>query len=89
MRHRQAYVSPLAPIRLDFVHPVLNLEVKDILKNLNVSDMRPVTSLDGEHIHYWGKDALVMGILNVTPDSFSDGGKYDNLSVCNPLCSHL
>lgn len=22
---------------------------------------------------------LVMGILNVTPDSFSDGGKYDSL----------
>ncbi|MDO8987427.1 MAG: dihydropteroate synthase, partial [Coriobacteriia bacterium] len=21
---------------------------------------------------------LVMGILNVTPDSFSDGGKYDD-----------
>ena len=25
-----------------------------------------------------GKKALVMGILNVTPDSFSDGGKYDS-----------
>jgi dihydropteroate synthase len=24
-----------------------------------------------------GRDTLVMGILNVTPDSFSDGGKYD------------
>jgi len=23
-----------------------------------------------------GRDTLVMGILNVTPDSFSDGGKY-------------
>ena len=26
-----------------------------------------------------GKRTLVMGILNVTPDSFSDGGKYNNL----------
>lgn len=26
------------------------------------------------------KKTLIMGILNVTPDSFSDGGKYDNLS---------
>ncbi|MCK4904221.1 MAG: dihydropteroate synthase, partial [Candidatus Marinimicrobia bacterium] len=25
------------------------------------------------------KKPLVMGILNVTPDSFSDGGKYNNL----------
>ena len=26
-----------------------------------------------------GKKILVMGILNVTPDSFCDGGKYNNL----------
>ena len=26
-----------------------------------------------------GKRTLVMGILNVTPDSFSDGGKYDHM----------
>lgn len=27
-----------------------------------------------------GKRTLVMGILNLTPDSFSDGGKYNNLN---------
>jgi dihydropteroate synthase len=26
-----------------------------------------------------GKRTLIMGILNVTPDSFSDGGRYDSL----------
>lgn len=26
-----------------------------------------------------GKETLVMGILNVTPDSFSDGGKFDSV----------
>lgn len=26
----------------------------------------------------WGKQTYVMGILNVTPDSFSDGGKHGN-----------
>ena len=25
------------------------------------------------------KNAYIMGILNMTPDSFSDGGKYNNL----------
>ena len=25
------------------------------------------------------KRTYIMGILNVTPDSFSDGGKYDNI----------
>lgn len=28
-----------------------------------------------------GKKSLVMGILNVTPDSFSDGGKYNSLDA--------
>ncbi|WP_408631634.1 dihydropteroate synthase [Metabacillus kandeliae] len=27
----------------------------------------------------YSKKTLIMGILNVTPDSFSDGGKYDNV----------
>ncbi|MEC2310764.1 dihydropteroate synthase [Bacillus atrophaeus] len=29
----------------------------------------------------WKEKTLVMGILNVTPDSFSDGGKYDNTDM--------
>lgn len=29
----------------------------------------------------FGNRTLVMGILNVTPDSFSDGGKYNNLDA--------
>lgn len=29
----------------------------------------------------FGNRTLVMGILNVTPDSFSDGGKYNNLEA--------
>ena len=27
------------------------------------------------------KEPVIMGILNVTPDSFSDGGKYDHLDA--------
>ena len=26
-------------------------------------------------------DPIIMGILNVTPDSFSDGGKWDNIDA--------
>ncbi|MEG0259874.1 MAG: dihydropteroate synthase [Lysinibacillus sp.] len=29
----------------------------------------------------YAKETLVMGILNVTPDSFSDGGKYNNIDA--------
>ena len=28
-----------------------------------------------------GKHTYIMGILNVTPDSFSDGGKFDRLDA--------
>ena len=30
----------------------------------------------GKRIFRWGKRTYIMGVLNVTPDSFSDGGKY-------------
>ncbi|WP_058305672.1 dihydropteroate synthase [Gracilibacillus massiliensis] len=30
--------------------------------------------------YYYPDKTLVMGILNVTPDSFSDGGKYNNIN---------
>ena len=32
-----------------------------------------------ERIFDWGKKTYLMGILNITPDSFSDGGKFNNL----------
>ncbi|WP_163583018.1 dihydropteroate synthase [Gracilibacillus saliphilus] len=31
--------------------------------------------------YYYPEKTLVMGILNVTPDSFSDGGKYNNIQA--------
>lgn len=31
----------------------------------------------GKHVLDYGKKTIVMGILNVTPDSFSDGGKFN------------
>ncbi|MGN7942781.1 dihydropteroate synthase [Virgibacillus sp. 6R] len=33
----------------------------------------------GKHILDYGKKTLIMGILNITPDSFSDGGSYVEL----------
>ena len=31
-----------------------------------------------EYNFYWGQKTYLMGILNVTPDSFSDGGQFNN-----------
>ena len=40
----------------------------------------------------WGKKTYVMGILNVTPDSFSDGGEFNNLEAAlaqvNKMINH-
>ncbi|GIM46077.1 dihydropteroate synthase [Collibacillus ludicampi] len=33
----------------------------------------------GSHRFEWGSRTYVMGILNVTPDSFSDGGRYNDI----------
>ena len=34
-----------------------------------------------DHCFTWGKRTYLMGILNVTPDSFSDGGKFNTTSA--------
>lgn len=33
----------------------------------------------GQHIFDFDNNAYIMGILNITPDSFSDGGRYNTL----------
>ena len=38
--------------------------------------LRKYTFHDGKELEL-GKRTLVMGVLNVTPDSFSDGGKWN------------
>ena len=41
--------------------------------------MRTVTPLPGGRLWEWGRLTRVMGVLNVTPDSFSDGGRHVDL----------
>src|SRR5690625_3474931 len=31
------------------------------------------------HLFSWNKKTYIMGILNITPDSFSDGGQYNSM----------
>ncbi|BAB76085.1 dihydropteroate synthase [Anabaena sp. FACHB-709] len=35
----------------------------------------------GDRCFHWGQRTYLMGILNVTPDSFSDGGKFNTTSA--------
>ena len=59
-------------------HPLLFSPEPNVLKDPNLSYHQSV-------VHHWrikdriltiGERTLVMGILNVTPDSFSDGGRF-------------
>ncbi|MEO8890898.1 MAG: dihydropteroate synthase [Coleofasciculaceae cyanobacterium] len=37
----------------------------------------------------WGERTYLMGVLNVTPDSFSDGGEFDNIAVALAQANYL
>jgi dihydropteroate synthase len=49
--------------------------ILEILKNVFVDSFLLRTSRREMHL---GERTLIMGILNVTPDSFSDGGRFDS-----------
>ena len=52
-------------------------QLEEALVNLRGRKVR-VLECRGKHL-VLGERTLVMGILNVTPDSFSDGGRFDSL----------
>ncbi|SFH00475.1 dihydropteroate synthase [Desulfotomaculum arcticum] len=52
-------------------------QLEETLVNLRGRKVRTL-ECRGKHL-VLGERTLVMGILNVTPDSFSDGGKFNNL----------
>ncbi|QOV09749.1 dihydropteroate synthase [Viridibacillus arvi] len=47
---------------------------------MNLDNYTTPLTIDG-HILDFHKETFVMGILNVTPDSFSDGGNYNDLEA--------
>lgn len=54
----------------------LALEIERLLDSVNPC-ARPISLAGGKTISTGGR-SLIMGILNVTPDSFSDGGRYND-----------
>lgn len=43
----------------------------------------------GNNVWEWGKRTYTMGILNITPDSFSDGGKFNNEDAALMQATHM
>lgn len=83
LKERQFVLRPLADIAPTLEIPGVGL-VCDILREASEKDNHRcesqgvcrVTPLRNGRQLIWGHRTLLMGIINVTPDSFSDGGKH-------------
>lgn len=62
------------------MHPLTGKTIKEMLASINSEDCVRIFPLPDGGILSLQNRMLIMGILNVTPDSFSDGGKW-NASV--------
>jgi dihydropteroate synthase len=58
----------------------LSLQIKEGLKAYDSDDFWKLKGR-GSRSYRWSHKTLVMGVLNITPDSFSDGGRYLDTSM--------
>lgn len=54
-------------------------ELRSALGRLSALETSPEPTVIGPRRFAWGTRTFVMGVLNVTPDSFSDGGRLSSL----------
>lgn len=85
LNERFFVLSPLKDISPHLVHPISGMTVLDILNSLETKNTNTCIQVtpnglpDG--VLELEKKSYIMGILNVTPDSFSDGGLYTDLDA--------
>ncbi len=75
---------------------IKEISIKDInklpsqLKNIVKRDIELITKQKKKFLNLNFKDIpKIMGILNITPDSFSDGGKYNEINQAKKQLKHL
>ena len=75
---------------------IKKISIKDInklpsqIKNTVKSDIELITKQKKKFLNLNFKDIpKIMGILNITPDSFSDGGKYNEINQAKKQLKHL
>lgn len=72
LKHYQSLISKLQTQYFGLSN--LGYKIEEVLNNFVKDDFKLIC---GDYQLDLGKRTFVMGILNVTPDSFSDGGLYD------------
>jgi dihydropteroate synthase/2-amino-4-hydroxy-6-hydroxymethyldihydropteridine diphosphokinase len=86
LQERDFVLKPLLEVAgPSFMHPILNTTIQELWDRLpptqnddnTESTAVRVLPLPRNRFLYWN-ETLVMGILNVTPDSFSDGGQWND-----------
>lgn len=78
MHERASVLLPLFDIAPNWQHPISKTPLYDLMDDLPDKDKSQ--TIPTSHIHHlFGNESVLMGILNVTPDSFHDGGAYNAL----------
>ncbi|KAI9253191.1 Dihydropteroate synthase-like protein [Sporodiniella umbellata] len=86
---REFVLWPLCDVARDMEHPrlfktngqLLSQLLKVLAEGEGVSEIHKVLPLQSGQIWAWDKKTYIMGILNVTPDSFSDGGQHNDIAA--------
>lgn len=102
MSEREFVLSPMADLEgreRNITHPVSNKTMSELLSSLQNKSNETATNKYADHpavrvlplprgrmVRF--NKTIIMGILNVTPDSFSDGGKYYSHSSAEMTALH-
>lgn len=85
LAERPFVLKPLCDIDDALIHPVHGTTMRDLWKQLTIQKQQEVHRVipcfnhclqQTRYLRLDGQQAIIMGILNATPDSFSDGGQY-------------
>ncbi|OWZ08892.1 Folic acid synthesis protein fol1 [Phytophthora megakarya] len=83
---RDFVLAPLCDLAPTLEHPVLKQPMQKLYDNLKEGEQRYVAPVPMLPVHKnapWslGSKTIVMGIVNVTPDSFSEGAGLENVAT--------